>query len=390
MRILYTAFDIVPSPKGASVHITHVVRALVGAGHDVHLITPGDGVLPTHDMYEGATITRLSPGDDMNFLVRATAFGEAVRAHIATHPGYDVVHYRSIWDGVYLAQARQQAGYRTLFEVNGLPGIELPYHYPDIRNTSLLLRIREQELATLALSDAIVCPAEVTRAYLVSLGVPRSRITVIRNGFSPHAFSPALPEQASQRDETVPTILYVGTLADWQGLETLVDAMPYVLATCAARLYIIGRGRKRQRKLLEKRIRKLGLDESVCVATAVPHHEIPALVATAAVCVAPLALNDRNVVQGCCPIKVLEYMGAGRPIVATNLPVVRELVREDRDALLCTPGDAVDLARQITRILSDQVLAQRLATSAAQRAHAELTWHHAEKKLVRLYETLRR
>jgi glycosyltransferase involved in cell wall biosynthesis len=64
------------------------------------------------------------------------------------------------------------------------------------------------------------------------------------------------------------------------------------------------------------------------------------------VCVAPLALNDRNVTQGCCPIKVIEYMSCARPIVAANLPVVRELVREDIDALLFAPDDAA-IGRQI-------------------------------------------
>ena len=66
---------------------------------------------------------------------------------------------------------------------------------------------------------------------------------------------------------------------------------------------------------------------------------MPALLAEADACVAPLALNDRNVTQGCCPIKVLECMAAGRPLVAANLPVVRELAREDQDALLFAPNE---------------------------------------------------
>jgi len=387
-NILYAAFDVVPSPKGASTHITHFVRGLTEAGHQVDLITPGDGLLPEHDRYEGARVVRVPPPAEggANFLARAVAFGAAVRAHLAGGPRYDAVHYRSVWGGLELAQAKGRRGYRTLFEVNGLPSVELKYHYPALQDAPGLLRkIREQELATLALSDALICPSEVTRAYLVSLGVPRGRVSVIPNGVSLRDFAPAALPRAGER---MPTLLYIGTLADWQGLEVLVAAMPQVLAARPALLRIVGRGRSRDRKLLARQIAKLGLQEHVQVEEAVPHHQVAALIAAADVCVAPLAPNDRNVTQGCCPIKLLEYMAVGRPIVASNLPVVRELLREDADALLFAPGDPRDLARQTVRLLEDRALAAALAASAAARAAAQFTWHRAQKRLLALYERL--
>jgi len=384
-RVLYTAFDIVPSPKGASTHIMHFLRGLVNADYDVHLITPGDGVLPAEDEVEGAQVTRIAGDLHANFLSRAVAFGQAVMAHVAAASTYAVAHYRSIWSGLSLAQAKARCGYKTLFEVNGLPSVELKYHYPGLRDSDLLTKIREQEMATLMLSDAMVCPSDVTRSYLVSLGVPRGRITVIPNGVSPKDFAPTpLPDL----DNRAPVLMYLGTLADWQGLEALIAAMPKVLAKQPVKLRIIGRGRSRQRKQLAKHIRKLGVEEHVSIEPAVEHHAVPALIAQADVCVAPLALNDRNVTQGCCPIKVIEYMAAGRPLVAANLPVVRELAREEVDALLFAPDDVDDLARQILRVLTDRSLAERLAASAAERARTKFTWHEAQKKLVRVYERL--
>ncbi|NJP04618.1 MAG: glycosyltransferase family 4 protein [Chloroflexaceae bacterium] len=386
MRVLYTAFDVVPGPKGASLHITQFVRSLVAGGYQVQLITAGDGELPGHATYEGASIIRVPPErPGLTFLERAVAFGHAVMDHVAAAPAYDLVHYRSIWSGLQLAQARVGSGYRTLFEVNGLPSIELPYHYPDLRQHPLLHKIREQELATLALSQAVICPSDVTRAFLVSLGVPRERITIIRNGITPSEFAPS---PVPIPDSEPPVILYVGTLAEWQGLDVMIRALPLIIAHHPARLRIVGRGRSRQRKLLERQIRKLGLEQYVQLEPAVAHHQVPAMIAQATLCVAPLSLNDRNVVQGCCPIKVLEYMAAGRPLVAANLPVVRELVQEDRDGLLFRPDDPTDLARQITTLLRDPQLAQRLARSAAERAHHQFTWHAAGKRLLKQYEAL--
>ena len=383
-KILYTAFDIVPSPKGASTHILHNIRGLVNRNYGVHLITPNDGLLPAEDAIEGAQVTRVTQDLSQNFLARATHFGRSVLSHLSLNPNYDVVHYRNVWDGLHIAQNKKSLGYKTLFEVNGLPSIELKYHYPGL-DSDLVAKIKEQEIATLHLSDAIICPSNVTRDYIASLGLNRKLVTVIPNGVSPSDFSPSpLPV----RESRTPVLLYIGTLADWQGLDIVIRALPKILERHPIQLRIVGRGRSRQRKLLSKQIRKLGVEESVSILPAIPHHEIPALIGEADICVAPLGLNDRNVTQGACPIKLLEYMAAGRPLLASNMPIVRELVREDMDALLFSPSDPDDLARQAIHLLDDLDLSKRLAQSASERALTKFTWHESQKKLGKVYEKL--
>lgn len=383
-KILYTAFDIVPSPKGASTHILHNLRGLVNGKFDVHLITPNDGLLPPEDTIEGARVTRIPQDLSQNFLARAVHFGKSVLAHLALHPGYDVVHFRNVWDGFHITQNKTKFKFKALFEVNGLPSIELKYHYPGM-DAGILAKIKEQELATLHLSDAILCPSNVTRDYIASLGLNRKLVTVIPNGVSPSDFSVTpLPI----RNGREPILLYIGTLADWQGLDIVIKALPKILEKQPVKLHIVGRGRSRQRKMLAKQIRKLGLEEHVVIQPAVPHHEIPSVIAQADICVAPLGLNDRNVTQGACPIKVLEYMAAGRPLLASNMPIVRELVREDVDGLLFSPNDPDNLARQANQLLSDVGLSNRLAESAAAHVREKFTWHESQKKLLKVYERL--
>lgn len=412
-RILYTAFDVVPSPKGASTHITYFTRGLVAAGYEVTLITAGTATLPEQEMYAGATLLRTPPGDDPNFLKRALDFGNFVLAHVAAAEPYDVVHVRSIWSGFALAQTKATYGYKLLYEVNGLPSIEMKYHYPALRGTPALDKIREQELATLHLADAVICPAQVTANYLTSLGVAAEKITVIPNGVDPQLFQPSattptdLPVDTGSRQLTMghppespreqtpllqpsnfPTILYLGTLADWQGIDTLIAALPAVLAEKPVWLRLVGPGRKPQLKNLQKRLRKLGLEPYVSLKPPVPHDQTPGLIAQADVCVAPLGYNDRNVNQGCCPIKILEYMACGRPIIAADLPVVRELVSAGREALLFSPDDPADLARQILTVLAHSDLADALGANAAARAHQYFTWPMAQARLESVYQKL--
>lgn len=393
-RILYVALDIVPAPKGAATHITQFVRGLTSAGYAVDLVTVSENqknddttvaVEPIKE-YEGARHFCIALDPEANFLERAAAFDQAVARHVAAHPPYAVHHYRSVWGGMAAALERKSST-RTLFEVNGLPSIELKYHYPGIDGTALMDKIREQELALLAHSDSVITVSEVTRQFLISLGVPRSKITVIPNGVTTHDFArPAMTQ--SPDGNTNPVLLYVGTLAEWQGLETLLQALPILREKHSVRLHLLGPGRSRHRKALRKLARKLGVEDFVELLEPVPHHQVPQILQSAAVCIAPLALNDRNVVQGCCPLKVLEYMAAGRPIVAANLPVVRELVREDIDGLLFFPGDPTDLARQVGALLDDPERAKRLGQRAAQRVQDRFTWHVAVKKLLKVYDQL--
>ena len=243
--VLYSAFDVVPSPKGASTHITYFTRGLVDAGYPVQLITAGDPSLPERDVYCGAQMLRVPVGDDPNYLKRALEFGQAVTRHLASSPPYRVAHFRSIWCGLPIVQAQARFGYKTLFEVNGLPSVELKYHYPALKGSPVLFKIKQQEITTLLRADAIICPSAVTRAYIASLGIPREKITVIPNGVDAKLFT---PQPFNRLPGESPVLLYMGTLADWQGLDVLIEAMRAIVAQRPVRLRIVGRGRGRQRR----------------------------------------------------------------------------------------------------------------------------------------------
>jgi glycosyltransferase involved in cell wall biosynthesis len=385
-RVHYSAFDVVPSAKGASTHITSFVRGLVRAGADVELVTVGDGRFPAQGEYAGAFIRRVGQDLSENFLARALAFGETVAARLAdAGPGaFDLCHFRSAWCGLPLVEAAPRLGYRTVFEVNGLPSVELKHHYPGLRGSPSLERIRHREVLTLLQADAVICPSRVTGAFLESLGVEPERLKIIPNGMDPTLFRPApLRAPSSPRH-----LLYVGTLADWQGLVVLLKALPRVREATPVQLHIVGTGRARQRRRLQRWVTRLGLDDCVLVAEPISHEEVPAAIAQADVCVAPLGYSERNVTQGCCPLKIIEYMGVGRPIVAANLPVVRELLRDGIEGLLFEPDCPESLAQQIVRLLTDRELAEALASAAARRAHRSFRWDTAQRSLLELYDQL--
>jgi len=385
-RVLYAAFDVVPSPKGASCHITHFTRELLKAGYSVTLYTAGLADMPSNGRWAGARIIRFR-SDEPNFLRRALQFGDAVWEHLRAHAsGYDVVHFRDIWSGSAALLARQEFGYRyhTVFEANGLPSVELKYHYPSLQGSALTEKLKAQEGVVLHAADAVICVSRVTAIYLQSRGVSADRLTVIPNGVDPTLFEPG--------DEPVarpPRIVYAGTLASWQGIATLIRAMPLILARFPdVGLHLIGPAKKRHQKALVKLAAKLGLpEEAIRFVGSISREEMPSQLRAASLCVAPLGYNDRNVTQGCCPIKLLEYAATARPIVAADLPVVRELLGED-EALFFQPGNEGDLARQVVRLLSHPEEAEAMGRRGRERVTRDFRWDQAGARLGALYASL--
>jgi glycosyltransferase involved in cell wall biosynthesis len=383
MRILYAAFDVVPSPKGASRHITAFTQALAGAGHQVTLFTAGLDGLPERGEYAGAQIIRCCSLEE-NYLRRAQEFGDATWEHLREQRGaYDVVHFRDLWSGATALAAKHSLGYeyKLLYEVNGLVSVELKYMYAGLQETDLPERLRRQEIELLRAADRVVCVSSVTAIYLKSMGAAAEKLHVIRNGVDADQFLSDVPPP-----EGPPRLVYLGTLAPWQGLGCLVRAMPAILAEFPeAEPCLVGPYKKPQYKELLKLASKIGLEEGkVQIIGPVKPEEAPTWLAQAAVCLAPLAWSDRNISQGCCPIKLLEYAAAGRPIVAADLPVARELLREG-ECLFFQPGDPNDLARQVIRLLADRPAAQAMAERTARRVRRKFTWQRAGEELKSVY-----
>jgi glycosyltransferase involved in cell wall biosynthesis len=135
---------------------------------------------------------------------------------------------------------------------------------------------------------------------------------------------------------------------------------------------------------------RLGISDRVDWHHRLPHAAIAGWLAHAVASVAPLADCSRNVDQGCCPLKILESMAAGTPVVASDLAVVRELVVDGEHGRLVPPDRPAELARA-ARILLEYP-DRTAALGAAARAHvaSSLTWDRSRADLRAVYEDLRR
>jgi glycosyltransferase involved in cell wall biosynthesis len=380
-RVLYASFDAVPAPKGAAVHIRQTVGA-VAAVADVDLLTLPGTLAEPEEWPSGVRADPFSPPEG-NFLHRALEWGDHVARRLLERT-YDVVHVRSIWEGTPALLLQPERGYRLIYEANGLPSVELKYHYPAVGSDhDLLGRLRAQERALLRGADRVMTQSHTTRKFLRGHGAADERLRVIPNGVDGSRFRPTpLP-----RDEE-PVIAYVGTLAPWQGVGFLLEAVAQVREARPVRVEIAGPARKEWLRDLQRRAERLGLGEAARFLGPLAPAEVTAFLARATVCAAPLLVTDRNVNQGCCPLKVLEYLASGRPVVAARLPAVAELITHEETGLLYKPDKPRRLAEALLRLLEDRPLAERLAAAGATAAREGFSWERHNRAVRELYAEL--
>jgi glycosyltransferase involved in cell wall biosynthesis len=167
---------------------------------------------------------------------------------------------------------------------------------------------------------------------------------------------------------------YIGQLYPMQGVDNLIEAMRYLED---ARLSIIGGG---ERDLT--RLRKLA--HSFDVEARIDFHGFiaPHLVAEKArdADVLVICALDRGKRRYAAHTKLYEYMAMGKPIVAVDLPSVREDVTDGKDVILAKPGDPKDLAEKIRYVLHNHAIAESLARSAYASADT-FTWDKRAAKL---------
>ena len=368
-RILYAAFDRVPAPKGASRHILAFLRGLTGAGLRVDAC-----LLTAQKRLEGARCLPYTLPDG-HLLQRALAFGEWVRGHARTG-AYDLIHFRSLWEGLALIGWSDRPP--LLYEVNGLPSLEWPVLYPALAEQSALLaKLRQQEQAVLAGVDAVVTPSPVTADLVREWGA--RRVAIIPNGVDPVEW--VLPEPVAK----APEIFYMGAFSPWQGLGTLVEA--FAQLPPPVRLRLVGERTRGEGGALLRWAQRLGVTERMLIQPPVAPPVLARWLARAQVAVAPLAADPRNLQQGACPIKILEYLAAGCPVVASRLPVAENLVEHGVSGWLVQPDDPAALAEGLRTVLGDPALAARLRQGGLRVART-LTWDRAIARLLAVYRKL--
>jgi glycosyltransferase involved in cell wall biosynthesis len=376
MRIAYICTDPgVPvfGCKGSSIHVQEVIRALIRGGSSVTLFARRFGGVAPADL-EGAKCVALPKPTAQDAVARERQLFEVnglLAGLLNAEPAFDMVYERhALWSHAAMGWARAR-GIPALLEVNA-PLIEEQAEHRTLhdRSGAEACARRAYDMA-----DHIVAVSTGVAARLADFGVAAAKMHVIPNGVDTRRFAPTQP---GAQDGL--TIGFVGTLKPWHGLPVLVEAVRIAKeAAVPVRLLVVGDGP--QRATLQSQIDAAGLNDVTELAGAVDAAEIPALIERMDVAAAPYPnLPDFYF----SPLKIMEYMAAGRATVASRIGDIYGLITDEVDGLLCPAGNAKAFADAIIRLHGDPDLRARLGYAARDKAVRDLSWDCAVERILDL------
>jgi glycosyltransferase involved in cell wall biosynthesis len=360
MRILYS--HRIQSRDGQSVHLEAMVAALRAAGHEVLVVGPG--------LYEQAAFGGESR---LVALIRSRLPGfVGTLAELA----YNVPAFVRLWRearrfgpeliyerynlfylaGIWLARLLRV---RLFLEVNAPLAPERAAH-GGLGLGGLASRLEAHVWRS---ADRVLAVTGVLKRMIADAGVPAERIEVIPNGIDPGEFAHAAPPD---RSDSRVVLGFVGFVRDWHGLDAVIAAMADA-RDLPMELVVVGDGPARP--ALERQASELGLANRVHFTGVQSRERIPGLVAGF-----DIALQPR-VVDYASPLKVFEYMAAGRAIAAPDQENIREILRDGETALLFDPSRPDAMWHAVLRLAADAGLRRRLgAAAAADIVQRDFTW----------------
>ncbi|MCP4658845.1 MAG: glycosyltransferase family 4 protein [bacterium] len=340
----------------------------------------GDDRLPLYQREDRIEILRFSQALP-NFLERTRAYGRRLDRLLDTQAEtLRICQFRDPWGGIPIL-GRSDRPWTSIYEINGLPSIELPNAYPQLGERTLG-KIRDAERFCWSEADRVITPSRTMRANLARLGVPEEKILVVPNGADVPAATPR-PPAAPER-----YLIYVGALQRWQGVDVLLRALALLRDLEDLRLVVCAAAPRRLTKQYRKLAQRLEIGDRVVWFYHLSPEELVPWLAHAVLSVAPLTECPRNVDQGCFPLKILESMACGVPVVASDLPVVRELVDDGVDGKLVRPDRPSELARSIRVLLEYPDELRAMGEKARERVVTQFSWESSRALLAELYRSL--
>jgi len=381
MKIAYVCADPgVPvfGPKGCSLHVQEVVRAMQRAGAEVELFATRIDGQPPHGL-ETVQVHRLPAvpkGDLASREQAALAANHGLRRALHESGPFDLIYERySLWSHAAMQWARDNKVSGVL-EVNA-PLIEEQAKYRglvDIEKARWVAdRVFRDAGALIAVSQGV---ADDIHRNHPSVG---HRVHVISNGVSSHRFPDHLQPTIAKRPGSF-TVGFLGTLKPWHGLDTLIESFGALHEDHPnVRLLVVGDGPEREKAMARLEERD-GLGAAQFTG-AVTSDEVPGLLASMDVGVAPYPdLPDFYF----SPLKIFEYMAAGLPVVASRVGDLHELVEDGVNGLLFSPGDTDDLRRTLNRLGQNSELRRCMGTAGRTKVLRDHTWDAVVQRILML------
>jgi PEP-CTERM/exosortase A-associated glycosyltransferase len=238
-------------------------------------------------------------------------------------------------------------------------------------------------------ADAVVVICEGLKRELIGRGIPHDKITVVQNGVDVDVFDSSrgqesgVPLSAESRNRKM--IGFMGSFFRWEGLELLIEAMARLTRMRSdVGLLLVGGGEMVAE--LRAKVEQLNLEQHVMMPGQVPQAQIPAWYAKADIMAFPR--HSTKLTEMVTPLKPLEAMAMGKPIVASDVGGHKELIQHDETGLLFRAGSVDALVAQLCRCLDNENLRGHLGRQGRAWVRSERSWEKTTRPYAEVYSRL--
>lgn len=228
------------------------------------------------------------------------------------------------------------------------------------------------EVRLIRRADLVASVSGAVDAQLSQVGIEPRRRVVVPNGVDLERFSPGRTHRSLRADSGLGdrfVVGWVGGFRPYHGMEMI----PLVARGLRERLpgaviCLLGTGPGRDGLVASVR----GLEDTVRILGPVPRDQVPDWIRTFDVCLLLAGSGPFHY----SPLKLYEYLGCGRPVVAARVGEVLDVLDHERDGLLVPPGNADAVVQSLVRLANDPALRERLGAQARRTAVEQASWDH--------------
>lgn len=348
------------------------------------------GDIAAVDIVDGVPYHRLSTTNGIEvkrpIQVYTDRYSSALE-EIVLHERPFVLHAASNhWNGLAAVQTANRFGIHSIYEVRGLWEVTRGSRDPEWAKGGMYSFMAAMEADAAKNASQVIAITQALKDELVQRGVEADKITVVPNGVNADRFHPRPKnhELAAHVGVTGKTVIgYIGSVLDYEGLGLLVDAAD-ILASERQDFVVMVVGDGAEFQAFQEDVARRNLEHVITFTGRVAHELVEDYYSL--VDIAPFPRLPLPVCEMVSPLKPFEAMAMEKSVVASNVAALAEIVQHGHTGLLHQKGDAVDLTRQLRRLLDDPALRDALAKNGREWVVRERQWTQLAKTVSNIYE----
>lgn len=356
---------------GIGNYVYNLSKKLIEKGNDVTVITRGNIQRTNEEVIDGIKVFKVTllPFYPFHIWIHGIFVNKLFKS---IESRYNIVHLHSPIVPVIKTNLQILTTVHTLYRARTRRGLYGVHNFYSLIERLQYVFLYSLELKLLKLSNKISTVSQTNIKDLNQYRFKQHRITIIGNGVDEKVFYPDKKFKHKNR-----YILYTGRLEERKGLFDLIKCAEYVLKKHPNIKFILT-GKGSLRNILEKKVKKMGLEKKILFFGYVTFEKLLQLYRNAYIHIIPSHYEG-------LPNVLLEAMSSGLPVVATNVGGNPDVIFSGVNGFLVSPQDPLEMAKIVIKLLDDTKLRNKIGKEARKTIEKHYTWDIITDRILQCY-----